>query len=230
MHLTRELGEQIAAHLTPGPWANVQDENHRGDYEHGKRLALRYAGDDTSLHGAQITGVIPYRAPHLGLSIEWTCHMWGPDNEGFLVERLPYAVRAAWPGSSINISTTKTPERIGRELSKRLLSYYLPAYREGRAELQRERDAHAADGALAIELSTMAGTKVLHLHTHMHNHTATMPWRVNAGPLGMARLTCQGGKVRAEAFTMTPDQARQLVRLVSTWKGSSPLNRGAVRL
>ena len=206
--LTQELGEQIAAHLTPGPWANVQDEPYAGDYERGRRLTLRFVGEDPTLEGTMLTALAS-RADASGA--EWIAHMWGPGHSGYLIDHLSYATRQTWRGSTIKISLTKPPAQIGRELSRRLLSHYLPAYREGMAGLQRKRVQADADSALAAELAAIAGGKSCRM-----NNQDNMPWRVTVGR--SAHLTCQHGSVTIAAFSITPDQAREFVALVQAWE------------
>ena len=206
--LTAEVGNTIAAHLTPGPWEVYQDENLFGEQARGERLALRYVGEDVTLAGAELRAYVLTR----GTTIEWTCTMTSPATLGgkYLLDFLPYASRKAWPGSRVNISLNKTAERIGREVSRRLIGHYLPAYQEGMAGLQLELTRQDGDRDLAAELAELAGTKPWQM-----NNQGNMPWRVNVGHW---RLCCEYGSVRVDATAITPDQARQLVALVKTWE------------
>ena len=206
--MARHKGDKHGAQVSHG---HDQDGNHSSQEARGEWLSLRYVGEDTTLAGAEVRAHVFAQST----TIEWACAMTGPATVGGrdLLDFLPYASRKAWPGSVINISVSKTAERIGREVSRRLLSYYLPAYREGMAGLQRELTRQNGERDLAAELGAMAGTTPWRL-----NNQENMPWRVNVGHW---RLCCEYGSVRVDATAITPDQARQLVALVRTWEESS---------
>ena len=209
----------IAAHLTPGYWVRGQDDGENQDH-----IIFRYIGEDSLLQGAHVDGWIA----HYGRQqqkIEWRCSMHAPAGvagQRDLVDLLPYNARKAWPGSGINISASKLPIRVAKELSSRLLSYYLPAYRLAMQALQAETVQHAADNALALELGPLLGKSPAQItltgqaRNGMHYDYAWM-YCPEGTALAMRRLSVQHGRVEFERLSLTPQQAREFLALVARW-------------
>lgn len=217
--LTHKYTSAIASLLTPGQWDSVQDDKFRDDYVRCEHGTIAYMGNDPLLQGAAITG---YLTGYLSIpprgdgKVEWSCNLHAHQGGAsrFLLDCLTYGERQAWPGSCINISASKAPAQVAKELQRRLLSYYLPAYRAGMEGWQRENAQHAADVALAEELAVVLGSKV----GFEHNNALQSPhvWTSTLGGL----LSVSNGRVRIErSFSLSAQQALELCRLVATWKG-----------
>lgn len=208
----------IAAHLTPGSWVRAQNDGEPSD-----PITVRYTGEDTLLQGARVDGWLISKQG----KIEWRCSMHAPAGVAGLrdlVNLLPYDARKAWPGNGINISASKPPLQVAKELSSRLLSYYLPAYRLAMEALQVEATQHAADNALALELGALLGkqpaqitlagparTGMTYDHAWMYCPEGTV--------LAMRKLSVERGKVELERLRLTPQQAREFLALVAQWAG-----------
>ena len=207
----------IAAHLTPGEWVRAHDDGESRD-----RITLRYIGEDALLQGAAIYGWLGYRQQD---KIEWLCSMHAPTGvagQQSLVDLLPYDARKAWPGSGINISTSKLPLRVAKELSSRLLSYYLPAYRLAMEALQAAAAQYAADDALALELGALLGkepSKITLTGLARNGMTCNHAWMYcpEGTALAMRKLSVERGKVELERLSLTPQQAREFLALVAQW-------------
>ena len=139
-----------------------------------------------------------------------------------LVDLLPYDARKAWPGGSINISASKAPLRVAKELSSRLLSHYLPAYRLAMVALQAETAQHTADNALALELGALLGkapsqiTLTGRARNGTHSDHAWL-YCPEGTVLAMRTLSVQRGRVEFERLSLTPQQAREFLALVAQW-------------
>ena len=205
----------IAAHLTPGYWVRVQNDGEPSD-----SITVRYIGEDSLLQGARVDGWLSKQG-----KIEWRCSMHAPAGvagQRYLVDLLPYDARKAWPGSGINISTSKLPLRVAKELSSRLLSYYLPAYRLAMEALQAAAAQYAADDALALELGALLGkepSKITLTGLARNGMTCNHAWMYcpEGTALAMRKLSVERGKVELERLSLTPQQAREFLALVAQW-------------
>ncbi len=221
--MTDQDAATIAAHLTPGYWVCVHDDGESKD-----RITFRYTGEDALLQGAQVSAWFGgYHSRQQQGKIEWLCSMHAPTGvagQRYLVDLLPYDARKAWPGSGINISASKLPLRVARELSSRLLSYYLPAYRLAMEALQAEAAQYAADDALALELGALLGKEPSQItltgqaRNGAHYDHAWM-YCPEGTALAMWKMSVQRGRVGFEQMWLTPQQAREFLALVAQWVG-----------
>ena len=206
----------IAAYLAPGPWGTVKDIDSSKNH-----ITYRYTGEEACWRGARVDGWYDARTK----KVEWQCHMHAPAGvagQRYLVDVLPYDARKTWPGSSINISASKPPLRVAKELSSRLLSYYLPAYRLAMVALQAETAQHTADNALVLELGALLGkapsqitlTGLARNGTHSDHAWLYCP---EGTVLAMRTLSVQRGRVEFERLSLTPQQAREFLALVAQW-------------
>ena len=203
----------IAAYLAPGPWGTVQDIDSSKDH-----IALRYTGEEGFWRGARVDG---WGNVSTG-KIEWRCSMHAPAGvagQRYLVDLLPYDARKAWPGGSINISASKPPIRVAKELSSRLLSYYLPAYRLAIEAMQAEATQHAADNALALELGALLGKSPAQITLARNGMSYDHAWLYcpEGTALAMRKMSVQRGRVEFERLSLTPQQAREFLALVAQW-------------
>ena len=212
--LTQKYSSIIASLLTPGQWYSVEDENFRSDYQRCERGTIAYLGDDPLLQGAALTGFLsmPHRADD---KVQWAGNMHAAKDGAyrFLVDCLTYTDRQKWIAKgSINISADKTPAQVAKDLQRRLLSYYLPAYRAGMAGWQREQVRHAANVALAEELAGIIGSEVQ--FTHGESFTSVYLWVKKLG----GSIAVDGSVRFQRDFVLSAEEARDLFALLAKWK------------
>ena len=213
--LTQKYSSTIAALLTPGQWYSVEDENFRSDYQRCERGTIAYLGDDPLLQGAGIDGYLPlpYRAEG---KVRWSCNMRGSKNGAYrlLVDCLTYTDRQKWIATkgTINISASKTPGQVAKDLQRRLLYFYLPAYRAGMDGWQREQVQHAANVALAEELAGLIGPEAQ--VTHGESFTPVYLWSKKLG----GSIAVDGSVRFQRDFVLSAEEARDLFALLAKWK------------
>mgnify|MGYP001620067155 CR=1 FL=1 len=211
--LTQKYSSTIASLLTPGQWY-TEDESFRSDYQLCERGTIAYFGDDPLLQGAAITGLLslPHRADS---KVGWSCNMNGAKDGAyrFLVDCLTYNERQAWIAKGgINISASKTPAQVAKDLQRRLLSSYLPAYRAGMDGWQREQVRHAANVALAEELAGIIGSEVQ--FTPGESFTPAYVWSKKLG----GSIAVDGSVRFQRDFVLSAEEARDLFALLAKWK------------
>ena len=214
--LTQKYSSIIAALLTPGQWYSVQDENFRDDYVRCERGTIAYMGEDPLLQGAALTGFLhmPHRADD---KVQWSGNMHGAKGGAyrFLVDCLTYTERQRWIAKgTINISANKTPTQVAKDLQRRLLSFYLPAYRAGMEGWQREQARHAANVALAEELAGIIGSEVQ--VTPGESFTPAYVWVKKLG----GSIAIDGSVRFQRDFVLSAEEARDLFALLAKWKGA----------
>lgn len=197
-----------------GPWAyQEQPEIEKHEHRRYERGTLRYAGDDPLLTGASIEGSFDYYGREN--LIHWSGNMHVPTGEHgttYLPDLLPHDQRRAWPGGTINISANKPVARVARDLTSRLLSYYLPAYRLATEEIGRRAAQHCADVTLARQLAQILACKI----QHQNGDPSTVPqlWSNAIGPMRVDH-----GKLYVErTFSVSATQAEALCQLIATWE------------
>lgn len=144
------LADEIAAHL-PGAWTAHQAPKDYGP-ERDTRAFLR----DSEGHEIRLVlGVGRY-----GLAPQGKIHIWGhygEDNGKVVLPRDVGAIGYDEKPPEINISASKTPERIARDIERRFLADYLTAWAACR-EMIEAREAHrAAVRANAETIAERAG-------------------------------------------------------------------------
>ena len=212
--MNQTYAEAIAAHMPD--WQSTIDEHNPQDYTprdngHARYVMLAYVGSDPDLQGAYLQGHLDTRKN----TVAWRCNMHARHEDGgsrYLVNTLPYAQRETWI-STVNIALSKSPERVARELTTRLLYHYLPGYRHAMQVLRAEARQKEEDEALARELAEILGCKVERRCTgSRHNPPALYSGKLWGASVEHGALQVHSG------FSLNPTQAKQFCRLIAEWQ------------
>lgn len=206
----------VATHLPD--WAMVPPDPERSmqsDYLRGEYVELHYTGSDPDLHGAYLYGTVG-RYTQAKDSVVWKAHTHladAPQGYRSIFDAMTYNQRQAWPGSSINVSLAKAPERVAREITKRLLTHYLPAFRLAMQASRKAQSQQDADYVLGAELAGILGCE-LRGRQGRDEHPTLYKGKASG-------LSVQHGSVALpHGFTMTPEQAREFCILVARWEAA----------
>ena len=197
------------AHLLGADWEAYEDPRFASDYARHQRATLRYVGPDADLQGAYIYCTCPYWS---GGKWHWAGQAHGPDGASFAdILREPFR---SGLNTSINCSPTKPLPHVAKDIQRRLLTPYLPAYRAALQLWRTRQEQRMQDNALAQDLAGLLGVAVHHLREHGRDE-ATI-YGGQGSPLYQLRIS--HSHVWVEHMTLTPGQARQFVVLARQWQ------------
>jgi hypothetical protein len=203
--ITQEFMTQITAVLGFADWQLLHDPDD-GDMVRHEKACLAYIGPDPDLQGA-------YLSCRSDLYGHQGKYHWQGSTKDQRFNPYQELSRETWDAycTSINVAPTKTPAQIARELERRLLPQFLPAYRTAQQQYRTHCARVEADNALATDLGALLGVTP-RLKEQGRSDEATL--HIPSGPT----LRISSGSVRIEHFSMTPAQAKELVALVQQWQ------------
>jgi hypothetical protein len=208
---TVAYAQAIAVYLPDwegGPYRDADGVVARDD-----ACTLTYVGSDPDLQGARIDGYTGRYGQTPG-TVRWSTRLYvphGAHGQTSITTYLPYDhQQQSWPGSTINVSLKKRHTQVAQELKKRLLAYYLPAWKYTVERLREEDAQKDADLALAQELATILGC---HVWPGRNGKTPS----VSSKPVHEIRLEYGQAYVQ-QGFYLTPQQAREFCALIASWR------------
>ena len=206
--ITMAQADVIARCLGPA-WEAYADPRFASEQARHQRATLRYVGPDADLQGASISCTCPYWS---GGKWHWAGQAHGPDGASF-ADALREPFRSGL-NTSIHCSPTKPLQHVAKDIQRRLLTPYLPAYREALRLWRTRQEQCTADNALAQELAAVFRVTPHALRAHGRDEATIFPG--HGSPVYQLRIA--HGTVRVEHFTMNPTQVRQFAALVRTWQ------------
>lgn len=153
----------------------------------------------------------------------------GSNSKNYAGDRLPYfsskerAAEAGKPwgkvdgkcaGGSINVSKDKAAVQIAKDITSRLLPLADPAWVHILASLADSNAYHELAGALADDLAALAGT----VATHNDNGHRVDLSKMCVGFGKSGKINVYGDSVNIELRSLTPDEARAVVRALAALK------------
>ena len=206
--ITMAQAEAIARVLGPA-WEAYEDPRFTSEHARQTRATLQYVGPDTDLQGAYIYCSCPYWS---GGKWHWAGQAHGPDGASF-ADTLREPFRSGL-NTSIHCSPIKPLQQVAKDIQRRFLTPYLPAYRAALQLWRTRQEQRAADNAVAQELAAVFRVRPHALREHGRDEATIFPG--HGSPVSQLRIAY--GTVRVEHCTMTPTQARQFAALVRTWQ------------
>jgi hypothetical protein len=193
-----------------GPWAVIPEEP--DSYDHARRATLDYTGPDPLLRGARLYLHAGSYGHQGKLHCSGSLHVQQGTESLYLGNYLSRDERNAM-ATSINVSLTKSPAQMAKDLQRRLLPSYLQGFAHGRQALTAQADKQASQHAVASALAAlMPGADLRPAARLGDESTIYRP--------GCPTLRVAAGYVRAEHISMSHAQARLLVALLasSAWQ------------
>jgi len=152
-------------------------------YEQGSRMTFAYRGPEPLRQGAGLYLHYDTYGHKNQLHCAGKTSLWDGTEHHTLSNHLSQKQRDMLH-TSINLSATKSPDQMAKDITRRLLPLYLEAYELARAELCTRREKHRAQRALAEDLAALlpharvSGGEQLSQESHIYMQSGPT-WRIS---------------------------------------------------